>query len=145
MNEMLKTAAAAVALVFAAAAAVPAMAADLWDGHRGSIKDGPVGMQRAAGPCYVRADAGYSISNWPDVRWPVTNGVTGAFLGDEVKEINVENTWLVEGGFGCALSHNWRADLVFGYRGDRKIDGEPILWAPPGVPLQDPLHTSIES
>ena len=56
--------------VFAAAACLSAPA--LADGmpYRGSIKDAPVA---SAGPCYFRADVGYSWSRNPDVKWTVTD------------------------------------------------------------------------
>ncbi len=120
-----------------------AHAADLYGG-RGSIKDDnlPILMRAPAGPCYMRADVGYSLSGTPDVRWPVTDPGTGAYLGSRVSQVDIADTWLLEGGVGCSGS-GWRGEFVLGYRGNRKIDGEPILWNPPMLPIDDPLHTSI--
>ncbi len=166
------------ALAVAVSVPAPVLAADL-GGYRGSVKDGyqpmPVINQSSAGPCYFRGDVGYSWSNTPDVKWPVHNGAfTGdanangvidaneiayTFLTDKVSNANMENTWLAEGGIGCGWggSRGVRIEAMLGYRGDRKIDGEPgfFLPAPPvGTPVpgyvppgpqDDPLHTSVKS
>lgn len=149
-----------------------AFAADLG----GSIKDGYAAAPAyaaAAGPCYFRGDVGYSVSQDPSVKWPVNNGVftdngngdaivtpdeiTSTFVTDEVSNVSLENTWLAEGGLGCGSgSRGFRSEIMLGYRGDRKLDGEPGIYDPgppvngpepvgPGVPLDDPLHTSIQS
>ncbi len=168
MTSMLKLSLAGAAL---ALAALPASAADLYGG---SIKDSyaaPAPMA-AAGNCYVRGDVGYSGSGDPDVTWPVSNGVfTGDANGnntvdyneidhrhvtDKVANVEVEGTWLVEGGVGCGSgSRGFRGELMLGYRGNRKLDGQPGFYdpgppvgSPIGTPhpvLEDPLHTSIES
>jgi opacity protein-like surface antigen len=175
---------ASAALAIAVSAPAPAFAADL-GGYRGSTKDGyvapmPVVQHGPSGPCYFRADAGYSWSNDPDVKWPVNNltrntdtdfstGVpvttvtsTTTFLTDKVANATIENTWLAEGGVGCSFggSRGVRIEAVLGFRGGRKIDGEPGLFtvtdttsisgipdpAPPGgPPIIDPLHTSLKS
>ncbi len=125
-------------------------AADLYDGRGGSIKDDtmPVLMRAPGGPCYVRADVGYSFSSTPDVTWPVTDA-GGNFLGDKVSKVKTGDTWLAEGGIGCGSASpghgGWRGEVVFGYRGQHKIDGEPLLWAPPNVNFVDPLHTKLTS
>jgi opacity protein-like surface antigen len=106
-----------------------------------------------AGPCYFRADLGYSWSSDPDVRWPVTVPAgfpnAGSFVTDRVTNVSMESTWLAEGGFGCGTgSRGFRGELMLGYRGDRKIDGEPGPWfgpLPPNPPTADPLHTSVTS
>jgi len=144
MNFAVRAAIASAALAATAGVAIPASAADLYGG---SIKDGPaiVAPQRAAaGPCYFRSDVGYSVSNTPDVRWPVTDPNTNNFLTDKVNKADMENTWLVEGGLGCGSgSYGFRSEIVLGYRGARDIKGEPGNWAP-AVPVQvDPLHTTL--
>jgi opacity protein-like surface antigen len=143
----------------------------------GSIKDpyvaAPAYMASAAGPCYFRGDVGYSVSQDPTVRWPVNNTVwtddgsgdgvvtagelSSVFVTDTVTNVSLENTWLAEGGLGCGSgSRGFRSEIMLGYRGDRKLDGEPGIYDPgpaigdpdpagPGVPLDDPLHTSIQS
>ena len=156
-----------------------AFAADLG----GSIKDpyvaAPAYMASAAGPCYFRGDVGYSISQDPTVKWPVNNGeftgdtgdgagggpdgiinedeIAYNFVTDRVTNVSMENTWLAEGGIGCGSgSRGFRSEIMLGYRGDRKIDGEPGIYDPgpepgtlvPGyVPedYDDPLHTSIQT
>lgn len=128
----------------------PAGAADLYDGRGGSIKDShmPVLMRAPGGPCYVRADFGYSFSGTPDVTWPVTDA-GGNFMGDKVSKVAIGDTWLAEGGIGCGTttpgSGGWRGEVVLGYRGEHKIDGEPLLWAPPNAGIVDPMHTKITS
>jgi opacity protein-like surface antigen len=122
-------------------------AADLYGGRGGSIKDDhmPVLMRAPGGPCYMRTDVGYSFSGTPDVSWPVTDAF-GNHMGDKVAKVVTGDTWFVEGGFGCGTAqggNGWRGELIFGYRGERKIDGEPLLWAPPNANVVDPLHTKL--
>lgn len=148
--------------------AAPANAADLGN-YGGSIKDGyaPAPMA-AAGNCYVRGDAGYSISGDPDVTWPVNNDVitfdasgnvvdyASNHVTDQVSNVSLKNTWLVEGGLGCGSgSRGFRGEVMLGVRGDRNLDGEPGIYTRteihpavtpvPVEPIDDPLHTSITS
>lgn len=119
--------------------------------HGGSIKDAPVyapaAPVAAPGNCYFRGDVGYSISRDPEANWTVTDGVTGNFITDHVDTLDYENTWFAEAGVGCGSgSRGWRGELVFGYHGDRKFDGEPGPWNPAGPPpLDDPMHFNINS
>ncbi|MBA4172768.1 MAG: hypothetical protein C0511_08975 [Hyphomicrobium sp.] len=179
MKTVIKAGIASAALSIAAGivTVAPATAADLGYGRGGSIKDNyvaplPEVSRGSAGPCYIRADIGYSLSRDPDVKWPVNNGAfTGdanangvvdqselvyTFVGDTVSNVSLENTWLAEAGIGCGSgSRGFRGEVTFGYRGDRKLDGEPLIFNPgprPGDPvgpppadLDDPLHTSITS
>ncbi len=162
-------------LALAIPAGAPVMAADLG----GSIKDDyapAIAMQGGSvGNCYMRGDVGYSVSGDPDVKWPVNNGVwddtiAGGGNGDgfvdaneisyvnagsNVSNVSLENTWLAEVGAGCGSgSRGFRGELMFGYRGDRKLDGEPGIYTPPPPvgpappvvpPIDDPLHTSIQT
>lgn len=120
-----------------AVAATGAVAADFGSYHSGgSIKDNyaPVPVRAAPGNCYFRGDVGYSLSSDPEVEW-FTAG------GNNVRTLDYENTWLVEGGVGCGSgSRGIRGEFVFGYRGDRKFDGEP-----PAAPPADPMHFNIKS
>lgn len=173
MTNTLKTGLATAAIAIAAAIASPVQAADL----RGSLKDGYIAPLRqvhtggAAGPCYVRADVGGSVSRDPDVKWSVFNEVFDTdrdldgvidsdevnyvFTGDEVANEQMGNTWLAEFGAGCGSgSRGLRADVTFQFRGDRKIDGIPpiyrgtIVGQPVGTPnpdVDDPIHTSVKS
>jgi opacity protein-like surface antigen len=161
------------------ALALTVTASDAFAADLGSIKDGysaaPAYVASAAGPCYFRGDVGYSISQDPSVKWPVNNGVwddvngdqivdegeiISTFITDRVSGVNMENTWLAEGGIGCGSgSRGFRSEIMLGYRGDRKIDGEPGIYDPgppigtdynvdppyPGNPIDDPLHTSIQT
>lgn len=166
MTRVIKAGIATAALTIAAGFALPATAADLGGYGRGSVKDGyvapmPEVHRGAAGPCYFRADVGYSLSGDPDAKWPVNNRVftgdtgdgaggppdgiinadeiTTTPLGDTVTNASIENTWLAEAGVGCGSgSRGFRAEAVLGYRGDRKFDGEPLFYDPgptPGTPV----------
>lgn len=177
--------ASAVAVV--ALAAIPASAADL-GGYGGSVKDGyvplPQVVHSSAGPCYIRADVGYSWSRDPKAKWPVYNQVFDSadvnpadgiadgdangngtidagevnyqFVGDTVANGSLENTWLGEVGAGCGSgSRGFRAEVMFGFRGDRQFEGEPAIYqgsligtptgtTPPAV-TDDPMHTSLKT
>ena len=116
------------ALAAAACIAAPAFA----DGYGGSIKDAPVVM---ASPrhCYFRGDVGYSWSRNPDVSGPSPDpDRPPLFVTDAVTNVNIDNTWLVEGGFGCGSTggRGMRGELMLGYHGKRNIDGEPGPWNP---------------
>lgn len=120
--------------------------------YGGSIKDAPPVFAPAApmatpGNCYFRGDVGYSVSQDPTAKWTVTDGVTGNFLTDNVDTLDFENTWFAEAGVGCGSgSRGFRGELVFGYHGERKFDGEPGPWNPAGPPpLDDPMHFNITS
>jgi len=166
------------ALALAGGSAGSVQAADLG----GSVKDGggyvtpmPEIIRGSAGPCYVRADVGYSWANSPDIKWPVNSDVisghfdannkfvetgrTSTFVTDDVAAASRDSGAFGEVGAGCGSgSRGMRAELMFGYHGNRKIEGEPGtysityvndgLGAPPptNVPsVVDPLHTSIRS
>lgn len=133
------------ATLLLAAGATSASAADL-GGFKGSIKDdnyAPMPQVSLINMCYVRIDTGYGWSGDPDVKWAVNNR-------DDVRNIDFDNSWMVEGGVGCGTggSRGWRGELALGYHGKRDYAGEPGLWTPPGEPggpIDDPLHTSISS
>jgi len=145
MYSTLKAALALAAAATTVAVSMPAKAADLG----GSLKDGYIApmpvVHRPAGPCYLRADAGYSFSQTPEVNWLVTDSGTGEFITDDVTDVSMENTWLGEVGAGCGSgSRGFRGEVMFGYRGKRDIEGVPGPWDP--IPIDgDPLHTSVES
>lgn len=158
MKTVLKAGVAMATLTFAACASVSAFAADL-HGYRGSVKDGPVVQNYSApGPCYFRGDIGYSGSADPDVRWPVsnidrrTNPTTFTYIGDQVTNVKLQDSWLGEVGVGCGSgSRGFRVEGTVGYRSKRKLDGEPRDFnvfdpGPATTPVtDDPLHTSITS
>lgn len=155
-----------------AAAALPASAADLYGG---SVKDGYVPLPQvvhdSAGPCYFRADVGYSWSRDPSAQWPVYNEVfegdantNGTIDADEVSYEyagsavagSLDNTWLGEVGAGCGSgSRGFRAEVMLGFRGDRGFEGEPAVYQgsligrPVGDPeppvTDDPMHTSLRT
>jgi len=177
MKFVAKAGIASAALALAAGMSGPSTAADLGYG-RGSIKDGYVAPlpeihRGPAGPCYIRADVGYSLSRDPEAKCPVNNEIltgdansngvidageiTSVFAGDAVTGVTLDNTWLAEGGIGCGSgSRGFRGELVFGYRGKRDLEGKPLIFGPPpvvgdpypGTPpgdIIDPLHTSLTS
>lgn len=133
------------ALACASLLASPARAADLGN-YGGSIKDSYVAPMAAAGNCYVRGDAGFSLSGDPEVTWPVTNN-NGNLITDEVTTLDMQNTWLIEGGVGCGSgSRGFRGEVMAGIHGDRDFTGEPGPWNPTGPgPADDPMHISITS
>lgn len=192
MTTTLKAGAALAALAAAALTlTAPVQAADLG----GSIKDGYVSpmpeiVRSAAGPCYVRGDLGYSWSTEPKITWPVNSDtITGYFIDNDTNNDfvvtdhtsthitdAVTNTSRDDGvfgeiGAGCTLfgsaqsGRALRAELMVGFRGNRKIDGEPGIYTrdyvviedpnvpavppdhpdQPDGPIEDPLHTSLKS
>ena len=186
MNTKLMAGIALAALTTAASLAGTASAADLGGGQGGgSMKDGYVAplpdVSRGAGPCYVRADVGYSWARDPDIKWPVSNDTvtvrddgaggyyevdrTSVHVTDAVTNTSRENGAFGEVGAGCTLWGNassgraLRGEVMFGFRGDRKVDGEPGFYTITYVPetvgvdpdpvdtpvIEDPLHTSIKS
>ncbi len=193
MKSTLKAGVALAALASAAAMAGSVNAADLGAPRGGSIKDGymeAMPQVSRGGNCYFRADVGYSWAKDPDMTWPVNSDtITGYFLGDDTNNAFVEtdrtstfvtdqvtngsreNGAFGEIGAGCGLAmgnpgRGFRGELMFGFRGDREIYGEPgdynidyvIVPDPagpatppaghpddPATPVEDPLHTSIRS
>ncbi|MCB1522260.1 MAG: porin family protein [Hyphomicrobiaceae bacterium] len=192
MTVLAKAGIVSAAFAVAAISFSPANAADL-GGYEssyggGSVKDGyaplPQVVQGGTGPCYVRADVGYSWSQDPSVSWPVSNEVfdgadvapadgiadgdanangvidadevTYQYAGSAVRNASLENTWLGEVGVGCGSgSRGLRAEVMFGFRGDRKFDGEPEIYqgslvgTPTGLPpppvTDDPMHSSLQT
>lgn len=182
MNTKLMAGIALAAITAAASLAGTASAADLGGAPMagGSMKDGYVQpmpeVSRGAGPCYVRADVGYSWAREPDIKWPTGTETVymrnGYEIGrdfthttDAVTNTSRENGAFGEVGAGCTLwgsassGRALRGEVMFGFRGDRKVDGEPGAYSidyvdvtpvpvptPPDVPVvDDPLHTSIKS
>jgi opacity protein-like surface antigen len=179
MKTKLMAGIALAAITVAASLSGTASAADLGGAPMagGSMKDGYVQpmpeVSRGAGPCYIRADVGYSWARDPDIKWPT--GREDVFLDaggnelyrtfthvtDEVTNTSRENGAFGEVGAGCTLWGNassgraLRGEVMFGFRGDRKVDGEPgdfdVVTHQPLTPdvtvpvVDDPLHTSIKS
>jgi opacity protein-like surface antigen len=186
MKFTLKAGIALAALTGAAAMAGSTNAADLGAARGGSMKDGgymapmPEIVRGGAGPCYMRADVGYGWSDTPSITWPVNNdtitghtdtttgtfvetGRTSTFVTDKVSNASRDNGAFGEIGAGCGSSwggpgRGIRGEIMFGFHGDRKVDGEPGNYSityvddglgnppPPDEPaVADPLHTSIQS
>lgn len=141
------------ALTGAAAITTSAFAADLG----GSIKDGyvapmPEMVRSASGNCYFRADVGYSAATDASIDWAQTDPITGNYLTSDVSTLNFDNGAFGEAGVGCGSgSRGLRGEIVFGFHGSRKLDGEPATaWydpdgAGPTPPEDDPLHTEVTS
>jgi opacity protein-like surface antigen len=151
MKTALKAGIALAALSAAVAIAGSASAADLG----GSMKDGyvqpmPEVMRGPSGPCYFRADVGYSVSSDPDVKWPVNSDVTtneftgpdidhaylvssitnSVFVTNDVTNVKLENSWFGEVGMGCGSGpRGLRGELMLGMHGSKKLDGEPGFYA----------------
>jgi opacity protein-like surface antigen len=173
MKVTLKAGIASAALASVALIAGTAAAADL-GGNRGgnaggSIKDGgyvqpmPEIVRGSSGPCYFRADVGYSWSRDPEITWPVNSDSivlqddgygnlkevsrTSNFVTNQVSNTSRENGAFGEVGFGCGMQlgggsgRGLRGELMFGVRGDRDVQGEPgnysidytVLAPPPPV------------
>jgi opacity protein-like surface antigen len=158
MNTKLMVGIALAALSTAASLSGTATAADLGGAPQGgSMKDGyvqamPEIVRGASGPCYFRADVGYSNSTDPSINWAQTDPVSGDYLTSDVTTLSYDNSWFGEVGAGCGSgSRGLRGELMFGLHGGRKIDGEPATaWydpdgAGPVAPEDDPLHTTIKS
>jgi opacity protein-like surface antigen len=146
-----------------ASSITPVSAADLGGPRGGSIKDsGYEAPSRMAprgpsGPCYFRSDVGYSWSKTPGMSWPVTGDFTdpltavttpNTYLGDQITNTSMANTWFGDVGLGCSMgSYGIRGEVMLGYHGDRKIEGEPLLYtnANQPVPQVDPIHASLKS
>jgi opacity protein-like surface antigen len=167
MTKTIKAGIALAALTGAVAMAGSATAADLGMPRGGSIKDNPYMapmpvVSRGAGNCYGRADVGYAASGDPEISWAQTVPVGGTgpngegpgeHVTDDVATLSFDNTWFgaIGGGCGWGGSRGIRAEVMLGYHGSRKIDGEPAFpWfdpdgAGPLPPEDDPLHTDISS
>ena len=185
MKFTLKAGIALAALTGAVAIAGSTNAADLGGVRGGSMKDGymapmPEIMRGAGGPCYMRADVGYGWAEDPSITWPVNNdaitghtdaatgtfvetGRTSTFLTDQVTNTSRDNGAFGEIGAGCSSNiggpgRALRGEIMFGYHGDRIIEGEPgnysITYTDDGLGnpppadqpvVNDPLHTSVQS
>jgi opacity protein-like surface antigen len=193
MKFTLKAGIALTALTGAVAMAGSTFAADLGGDRGGSMKDGgyvepmPPIMRGAAGPCYFRADVGYSWADEPTLTWPVNNdtihgyyvnndttgkfhetSTTSKFVTDKVANTSRDSGAFGEVGAGCGFGmgepgRGFRAEAMFGFHGDHKVDGEPGTYqrdvivdpdpalggippvSPPPVDVKDPLHTSVQS
>jgi opacity protein-like surface antigen len=116
------------------AIATPAAAADLG----GSMKDRPMLMQAAAGPCYFRGDIGYSWSQDPSARFTQTAG--GLFVTDAVSNVSLDNSWVGGVGVGCGSgSRGIRGEIMLDWHGDRDLTGTLA------APLGGTVNTSIQS
>ena len=157
MKSTFKAGIALAALTSAVTMSGSVFAADLGAAPRGgSVKDGyvqamPEIVRGSSGPCYFRADVGYSLSNDPSASWPVANNVgtdfngngvfdygeiVSTFLGSKVSNTSLDNSWFGEVGAGCGIGagmgagRGFRAELMLGVHGDRDFVGEPLTYDP---------------
>ncbi len=161
---------ASAALVAAMSSVSPVAAADLGGPRGGSIKDTYVPMQEvsrgSAGPCYVRADVGYSWAKDPHATFPVTNDVTvvdgtgavistdSTYIGDAVTGASLTNAAFGGVGLGCGSgSRGIRGEVMLNQYGWRNFRGEPLPYSnyvvvqgdPTPPPVEDPMHTRVKS
>lgn len=123
------------ATVFAAAACLSAPAFADGMPYRGSAKDAPIPV--SAGPCYFRADVGYSWSNDPSAKF--TQTAAGVFVTDAVSA-SLDNTWLVGAGLGCGSGpRGIRGELMFDWHGSRDLSG--TVAAPQGGTVSTNVKT----
>lgn len=143
MKFTIKAGLASVALA-AVACFTPVSAADLGGGYQrgGSIKDSPSYSHAPAGPvgpCYFRADTGYSWSRDPDAQW-VGN------VDPKVAAPSLDNGWFGEAGLGCAMgSRGFRADMMLGMRQTKDFHGDVNVFVPNQPPIDPLLKTEIKS
>ncbi len=150
MNFTMKAGLASVAIA-AVACFTPVSAADLGGGysHGGSIKDSyaqghaPVGP---VGPCYFRADVGYSWSRDPSAQW------VGNSAGTHVADPHLDNGAFGEAGLGCAMgSRGFRADMMLGMRQIKSFHGDVNVQkfdnngAKVGEPIDPLMKTEVKS
>ena len=142
MNFSLKAGLASAALAVAACFA-PVSAADLNGGYGygGSIKDGYAAapVASAAGPCYVRADVGYSWSQNAGASYVgnIDPTITSASMG---------NGGLFEAGIGCGMgSRGVRGEIVVGTRENKTWKGDYTDFSGNGAPVDPTLTTTIKT
>jgi opacity protein-like surface antigen len=96
------------------------------------------------------AGAGDPVGFDPTAFYSVTN----TYVGDTVSQTSMENAWFGGVGIGCGSgSRGLRGEVMLGYTGHRKIDGQPLIYqgpAPalgvaPAPVLDDPLHAGVKS
>lgn len=133
MYTVVKASVVCVALGAATCWMSPAAAADLGGP---SLKDGWGAPGRsAAGPCYWRADTGYSWS--PDASARYAGNPEPDLFGEAS-----DNGWFAEAGAGCGSgSRGWRADVTLGLRQAIDFGGDVVL---PG-PVTNHLTTDIRT
>ena len=168
MKFTLKAGVALAALSGAVAMANSAIAADRGGMPGGSVKDGgsvaplPQVYRGASGPCYFRADVGYSFSDDPKLTFPVNNQTktgyfvgddptaafvqtahTSTFVGDQVSNTSADGGVFGEVGLGCGWEGNTpgrgiRGEVALGFRGNHSIYGEPQNFNIDTVVVNDP-------
>jgi opacity protein-like surface antigen len=138
ITNLMKPGLALAVAMSAATLALPASAAGLAGTLRDTYFPSIQGVSPEVGPCYVRADVGYSLSSDPDV----SSGYAGS-----IQQSSLDNTWLADVGGGCGSgSQGLRADLLFGYHGDRDFTGTArAAIGAPGPNINGPLSTSLKS
>ncbi len=135
---------AAAAAALAASFAVPALAADLGEWGRGSIKDGYGAPPSNVSNCYFRSDVGYSWSTAPTLRWTAAQAGT---LDERVTKTSMDDTWTGGVGMGCgAGSRGFRYEAMLGYHGQRGINGTTAPFDDgSGVVAPHKIHSAVTS
>lgn len=136
---------------FAAAAlaiasfATPASAADLGGWGRGSIKDDFAAPRTAVGPCYFRADVGYSWSGDPQLRWSAVPA-PGALASEKVTGEYMDSTWTGGVGAGCGTgSRGFRYEFMLGYHGQRGLGGVTSPYWNGATAVTNPITSAVTS
>lgn len=121
----------------------------VWD-DAGAVAAGATGTYDPATNVYTPG-AGDPVGFDPTQFYSVVN----SYLGDDVTGATMENALFGGIGMGCGMgSRGLRGEVMLGYTGHRKIDGQPIIWNGPAGPLgvapspivyDDPLHTGVKS
>jgi opacity protein-like surface antigen len=145
MNTTLKAGlASALTVAGSLALSTTASAADLYGGHGGgSLKDGYVPVASApvtAGPCYGRADTGYSWNRAPKATY-VGNagGADPAIRGEDLDSGTVSDV-----GIGCGSgSRGFRAEIMFGLRAGRDFKGDVDIFVL--NPVDPPIKASLDT
>ena len=140
----------------------PVSAADLGSPYGGMKDNGyvpaPTATGGAGGPCYFRADVGYSWSRKPEASWPVTTQTnnpapappTFNYIGDSITDTSLSNTAFGGVGLGCGVaSRGIRGEVMLDQTGTRSFQGTPLNYTVinAGVPTSftDPIHSSVKS
>ena len=138
ITNLLKSGLALTAVALAPALAQPAsaagMASELRDSYFSPIK----AVTPEADPCYLRADLGYLLSGDTNVNAGYAGGI---------RQSSLDDTWLVNVGGGCRSgSEGLRADVLFGYHGERDFAGTAeAASGAAGLNTNEPLSTSVKS
>lgn len=134
MYSVVKYARTAIAAALLSAMVSPAIATDMVE-YDGPMDEGPPLHHYTSGPCYLRADVGYSASNDPHVR------TVGSF-GD-ISDVDLDGAWMGEVGIGCGSGNRGlRGELAIGLRNGQHLAAGPFAHAAGATTV---LQTAVRS